>query len=471
MSQPIPVVNDPEGAPEVSGDSGDSSASGDSSVSGDSGVSAVSGVLVDPGGSPWRAVFWLVWSVTAAFGTYFCMYAYRKPFTAASFASLTEWGPAFKTVLVTAQVFGYMVSKFIGIRFVSELPPQRRAVAILVLVLAGELALVLFGATPAPWNVVWLFFNGLPLGMVFGLVLGFLEGRRATEALTAGLCASFILADGVTKTVGAQLLQFGVSEVWMPSVAGALFLPPLLLGVAMLSVIPPPSVGDIAARAPRPPMTKLERKALFWRYAFGLSSLVVAYLLITIVRSIRADFAPELWGVLGQEAAPSTFTRSEMAVAFGVLAINGSLVLVRDSRAAFFLSLGVCLLGGILMLAAVAGWLAGGLSAMAFMVLAGLGLYLPYVAMHTTVFERLLAMTRDKGNIGFLMYLADSIGYLGYVAVMLGRNLFPKQTRFLDFFLGVCLCEIVIATGGFAAAWWYFARRCPPSDHVGETTR
>jgi len=123
------------------------------------------------------------------------------------------------------------------------------------------------------------------------------------------------------------------------------------------------------------------------------------------------------------------------------------------------------------MLAAVAGWLAGGLSAMAFMGLAGLGLYLPYVAMHTTVFERLLAMTRDKGNIGFLMYLADSIGYLGYVAVMLGRNLFPKQTRFLDFFLGVCLCEIVIATGGFAAAWWYFARRCPPSDHVGETTR
>lgn len=420
--------------------------------------------------SPWGSAFWLIWSVVAAFGTYFCMYAYRKPFTAASYETLTQWGATFKTVLVTSQVFGYMVSKFIGIRFVSELPPRRRAVAILLLVLAGELALVLFGATPAPWNVVWLFFNGLPLGMVFGLVLGFLEGRRASEALTAGLCASFILADGVTKTVGAELLQRGVPEVWMPSAAGALFLPLFLLGVGMLSVIPPPSARDIAARAPRPSMTKRERHDLFWRYAFGLTALVVAYLLITIVRSIRADFAPELWRGLGEEAVPGTFTRSEMAVAFGVLAINGSLVLVRDSRLAFFLSLAVCLLGGVLMLGALAGWLAGRLSGMPFMVLIGLGLYLPYVAMHTTVFERLLAMTRDRGNVGFLMYLADSFGYLGYVAVMLARNLVPAQSRFLDFFLAVCLWEIVIATGGFVAAWWYFARRCPP-DRIAPAGR
>ena len=37
--------------------------------------------------------------------------------------------------------------------------------------------------------MVWLFVNGLPLGMVFGLVIGFLEGRKVTEALSAGpLC-------------------------------------------------------------------------------------------------------------------------------------------------------------------------------------------------------------------------------------------------------------------------------------------
>ncbi len=53
------------------------------------------------------------------------------------------------------------------------------------------------------------------------------------------------------------------------------------------------------------------------------------------------------------------------------------------------------------------------------MVLFGLGLYLPYVTVHTTVFERLLAMTREKGTIAFLLTLADSAGYLGYIGVMI----------------------------------------------------
>ncbi len=83
-----------------------------------------------------------------------------------------------------------------------------------------------------------MFLNGLSLGMVFGLVIGFLEGRRMTEALTAGLCASFILADGATKSVGTWLLDRGIGEGWMPGVAGLIFFPPLLLFVWMLSKIP-----------------------------------------------------------------------------------------------------------------------------------------------------------------------------------------------------------------------------------------
>ena len=59
------------------------------------------------------------------------------------------------------------------------------------------------------------------------------------------------------------------------------------------------------------------------------------------------------------------------------------------------------------------------------MVLTGLGLYLPYVLVHTTLFERLMAVTRDGGNLGFLMYLSDSAGYLGYVGLMLAKKFLP----------------------------------------------
>ena len=96
------------------------------------------------------------------------------------------WGVGEKTALVTAQVLGYTLSKLIGIRVVAEMTPARRAAAILVLIAMAEAALVLFAVAPSPLHVVCLFLNGLPLGMVFGMVLGFLEGRRLTEALTAG---------------------------------------------------------------------------------------------------------------------------------------------------------------------------------------------------------------------------------------------------------------------------------------------
>lgn len=397
------------------------------------------------------------WCVVAAFGTYFCMYGFRKPFTAAGYQDVVLWGIGYKTVLVTAQVLGYMLSKFMGIKVVAEARPDRRVALLLGLVAVAEAALLLFGLTPPPYNLVWLFCNGLPLGMVFGLVLGFLEGRRHTEALTAGLCASFILADGVTKSAGAALLQAGVSEFWMPFLSGLLFTPPLLFFSWMLSRIPRPSSLDVAARSERAPMSRAERWAFFRRYATGLTLLILMFLLITILRSVRADFSPEIWAGLREPVTPAIFAWSESAVAAVVLVLTGLTVLIRDNRRAFFSGLAVAVAGVALVGVALAAVQAGRISPFVFMVLHGIGLYLPYIAVHTTLFERLIAMTRNRGNLGYLMYLADSFGYLGYVGVLLARNWFGPAENFLTFFLtlswgitGACLVLLV-------PCWRYFA--------------
>src|SRR5262249_7513720 len=85
------------------------------------------------------------WCVVAAFGTYFCMYAFRKPFTAASYPDVIVWGMGYKTVLITAQVLGYTLSKFLGIKVVAEVQPHRRVALLLGLIAAAEAALLLFG--------------------------------------------------------------------------------------------------------------------------------------------------------------------------------------------------------------------------------------------------------------------------------------------------------------------------------------
>ena len=128
----------------------------------------------------WRLA-WL--GAVAAFCTYACMYAFRKGITAATFDGMAFWGINYKIWLLTAQVFGYAVSKMLGIKVVSEMKPARRAFNLLIFVGIAEVALLAFAVVPAPYNIIFLFLNGLPLGMVYGTVLGFLEGRRETGSV------------------------------------------------------------------------------------------------------------------------------------------------------------------------------------------------------------------------------------------------------------------------------------------------
>lgn len=158
-----------------------------------------------------------LYCASAAFGTYFCMYAFRKPFSAGTFEVYVAMGIGIKMIYVASQVFGYTLSKFIGIKWVSEMTPPRHAGSILGLIAVAPVTLMLFAITPVPYNAIWLFVKGLPLGMVFGLVMGFLEGRKLTEAMIAGLCARFIFASGAMKSTGTWLItDMAVSEFSMP---------------------------------------------------------------------------------------------------------------------------------------------------------------------------------------------------------------------------------------------------------------
>jgi hypothetical protein len=412
------------------------------------------------------------WAVTAAFGTYFSMYMFRKPFTAAAYDQeiWTDWDQ--KTILVSAQVIGYLISKLIGVRIVSEVSRGQRAAMLIGLIGCSHLALLLFAVVPPPFHILAIFANGLPLGMVFGLVLGFLEGRRMTEALTAGLCASFILAGGFSKTIGqwvlaytTETLQFTLisAERWMPFYSGLLFVLPLLGSVWMLAQVPSPSDQDIAERSERNAMSRSDRLKVLATYGIGIASVAVVYFLTTILRSLRDDFAPEILLGMGATVKPSAFATIDLCVATVVLLANGMSVLVRDNKRALMFSFGVCFTGFIMILGSLVLQGADRISPVGFMVMVGAGLYLPYVAVHTTVFERMIAVTRDRGNIGFLMYVVDSLGYCGYVAIMIFKNFLPKSdassaSQILSGFRWTCWISAFISMFFVVVAAVYFSR-------------
>src|SRR5271156_5678437 len=85
------------------------------------------------------------WVLVAAFGTYFCMYGFRKPYTAATYTDAVYFGINYKFLLIVAQTLGYVIAKWAGIKIVSEIKREQRIKAIIGFIAFAELMLLLFG--------------------------------------------------------------------------------------------------------------------------------------------------------------------------------------------------------------------------------------------------------------------------------------------------------------------------------------
>lgn len=372
--------------------------------------------------------------IAAALITYMSMYAFRKPLSAATFEGLTYWGMDYKIIALISQVIGYTCSKFLGIRIVSSMKPGQRIRYILGLVGAAWIALFFFAWTPQPYNVLLLVINGLPLGMIFGIVISFLEGRRNTELLGAGLCISFITASGIVKSVGQFLIvHLGVSDFWMPFLTGLVFVPLLLLGVWLLGKIPPPTEEDKALRSERTPMTKVERRKFIHDFSVGVVLAVLTYATLTVYRDLRDNFTVELWAQMGYEGNSGILAYTEICIALLVLFFIANMIRVINNRKAFYGNIGFFIGSGLLLFFSTWAFSEGRLSPVWWMILSGFGLYLCYACFHTMFFERWIALFRYSSNIGFLICVSDSFGYLGSVDVLVYKNFFNYDVDWLAF--------------------------------------
>lgn len=384
----------------------------------------------------------------AAFGAYFAMYAFRKPFAAGTYEDmgLLPLGLDYKTGLLIAQVIGYALSKLIGIRVIAEFGRRGRALAILCLIGASWLALLLFALLPQGWGPLCLLLNGLPLGMIWGLVFSYVEGRRCSEMLGAMLCASFILSSGAVKSVAVWMMQHGLSEHWMPVATGIVFVPILLLSLWILERMPPPDARDEAERTVRLPMQRSDRAAFLREHGLTMTVLVMGYVLLTALRDLRDNFAVELWTAMGFGDVASIFSQSELPVAVIALGGLGGLMLVRNNMHALLAMHGVIIFGALLMGGSTLAFQAHLLGPLPWMILTGAGLYLGYTPFNAMLFDRMIAALGQAGNAGFLIYIADSSGYLGSIALLLYRSFAAPTMNWLPFFIACAYATAVLVS-------------------------
>ena len=295
--------------------------------------------------------------------------------------------------------------------------------------------------------------------MVWGLVFGFLEGRRQTELLGAGLSASYIVASGFVKSVGKGVLDAGVSEAAMPMTVGFVFFPLLLGFVALLRVLPPPSPEDESARIERRPMGGRERKAFFVAYLPGLTLLTFLYFFLTAYRDFRDNFARELWNGLGLGEEPAIYALSEVPIAIGVLLILAVFSWVRDNRRALLGIHVIMALGALSIGLCTAGFQAGLVSPTAWMVGVGFGLYIAYVPFGCVLFDRLIAAMGTAATAGFMIYVTDAVGYVGSVTLYGVKTFGSPDLSWVGFFVGFSYVTSAVCTACFAGALVYFEHR------------
>lgn len=399
-----------------------------------------------------------IYASVVLFLLYTCCYAYRKPFTVGLYRD-SDWGGFdLKIIFVLSEIVGYACSKFIGTVILPSIPKKHRIWYVIGLLSFSELAWMGFGAFPTALKIICVFFSGLPLGMIWGILFSFIEGRRISEVLNCGLSVAMVVSSGLVKTLGQYVLNiFAISEYWMPCVTGALVFPFMLLLTYLLNQIPEPDEQDRIHRTERAAMSRADRRNFFRRFFWGICTLIVLYGSLTVFRELRDSFAADLWAELDVKDI-MIFTKTEYPIAFVVLIMMFSTVFIRNNRLALNVIYVIAVSGGCLTIFSTVLYVCGWLNPVWWMIWAGLGMYMGYIPF-TYLIERLIASLHIVSTAVFILYLADSFGYLGTVGVYVMKNFSVVDLSWNQMLIRTAVISSVLAILSTVGSYKYFRKQ------------
>ena len=403
---------------------------------------------------------WLfvLWAGGTALLSYSLVYALRKPFTAAEFDGLQVVGMDYKIVVSIIQLIGYVCAKMLGIKYISELKPEGRLKFIVGSAALSEVSLVAFGLLPAPYNIFALFFNGLSLGCMWGVIFSFLEGRRTTDILASIMGVSMALSSGVAKSLGLYALNdLGVSEFWMPALVGAVAFPLLCFMGWMMTKFPAPTAADIAARTKRVTLDGRQRWQLFVKFMPLLIMLFGANLLLTVQRDIKEDFIVCITDV--SQVSSWAFAHLDSIATLVLLGVFALLSAVGNHLRALCLILIMSAIGmgTIAFLGAEAGSL--NMPVTAWLFLQTLCIDIAYLSFQTIFFERFIACFKVQGNVGFFIITIDFIGYLGTLCLLLFKEFQAPHIDWTSFYNGMSVYIGIACCLAFAGSIIYMINK------------
>lgn len=206
-----------------------------------------------------------------------------------------------------AFILGFGVAKpFAAVVASSHFFFRHRLRVLLASLTASNLLVGLGNLSPVPLaKVVTLFFSSFCSSWIYGMMVTYLEGRRATEVLIAVTSMCLVYAGAASRSVGSVVLNVGVSPRLMPLIVGTIA---WMLACALLIVLdrsPRPGASDQAARSVRRPMDLRAKHKFMSEWGGGVGLIMLAYALVTGIRSVRDLYSAQIFAAaLNKEEAP-----------------------------------------------------------------------------------------------------------------------------------------------------------------------
>jgi len=374
-----------------------------------------------------NVIFFIAYlSITSAIA-YMGSYFVRSPIYIIPMNSFpTFWGVDFKTCLTLSSEFGKLVSKLLGMFIVSRINRQSRLVVLIIFnVVAMCLISLPFAFLDPIYQLVGTFLAMCLLSSTYGIIVLYYEGRRITETLGTLSAISYLFGTGAAKSTGAFFLNY-ISPRFMPLTVACTFLPISIICMILLDMVPEPTREDVAHRSKRSKMSLKDQFSFMWTFNLGIFVLMVLNLCTLLVRNFRDYFAPEIYQYGLKTGVPEeTYLAAD---AFGgAIAILTGIFLPKVARhkVAFFIMIGLTLLGGLILVGFTFMFEYSILPGLPWLLSIAAGMWIVYLPINSgAMWDRLFAISRIHGTDSFLIYAVDILGGVGTIVLMFWKLFF-----------------------------------------------
>jgi len=156
---------------------------------------------------------------------------------------------------------------------------------------------------------------------------------------------------------------------------------------------------------------------------------------------------------MGWLNSASVFASSSCISGVIVLVIIGGLFVIKDEFRALKVSIFLIIAGFSLVALGSVLFHLTIIPGATWIIVCSIGIYLGYVPFNCFLFERMIAAFKAPGNVGFLIYIADSFGYFGAMLFLLFKELIPVKYTWSHWFSILfyisSLCGILLMTAAY----------------------